>query len=271
MADDGHAEERPDGNDVSYPGACAVRPGVGAVVSEHDSPWSRCVGDLVAANRILAHHGVLDGFGHVSARHPDDPALFLLSRSLAPELVGADDIMVFDLDATAQQGDGRRPYLERFIHSEIYKARPDVHAVVHSHSPSVIPFAASSVPLRPIYHMSGYLGVAPRVFEIREEFGFTDMLVRTREHGRALAAELGAGNVVLMRGHGFVAVAESLPVVVYRGIYTEINASLQQRAIALGGTVTYLDPEEAALADATNRGVIDRPWALWKAKVLGPR
>jgi ribulose-5-phosphate 4-epimerase/fuculose-1-phosphate aldolase len=138
-------------------------------------------------------------------------------------------------------GDTRNPYLERFIHGEIYRIRPDVQAIVHSHSPSVIPFAASSARLRPIYHMSGFLTGETRVFDIRHKFGCTDMLVRNRDHGAALAAELGTKGVVLMRGHGFVACGPSIPVAVYRAVYTEKNADLQQRAITLGGEVTYLD------------------------------
>ena len=230
---------------------------------------SEVIADVVVANHILARQGVVDGFGHVSARHPHDPQKFLLSRSRAPELVEAADIMVFDLDCEAQGGDLRTGYLERYIHGEIYKLRPDVHAVVHSHSPSVIPFAASSVRLRPIYHMSGFLTGQTRVFDIRHAFGCTDMLVRNREHGAALAAEQGDRGVVLMRGHGFVACGMSIPVAVYRAIYTEQNASLQQRAIALGGEVTYLDDDEARLSEATNRGVVGRPWELWKRQVQG--
>lgn len=226
--------------------------------------------DLVAANRILAHHGVLDGFGHVSARHPERPDRFLLSCSRAPALVSAADIMEFDLDSAAQGGDNRKPYLERFIHGEIYRMRSDVKAIVHSHSPSVIPFAASSVKLRPVYHMGSFLSAGAPVFDIRRHFGCTDMLVRNRAQGAALAGELGAQGVVLMRGHGFVTVAESIPVVVYRAIYTEVNAAAQQKAIALGGTVTYLEPDEAACSDETNRAVSDRPWELWKRQVLDP-
>jgi ribulose-5-phosphate 4-epimerase/fuculose-1-phosphate aldolase len=227
------------------------------------------IDDIVVANHILARLGIVDGFGHVSSRHPDDPDRYLLSRSRAPELVEAADIMVFDLDSNAQDGDTRTGYLERYIHGEIYKARPDVMAVVHSHSPSVIPFAASSVRLRPIYHMSGFLGGQTRVFDIRHHFGCTDMLVRNGDHGRALAADLGDRGVVLMRGHGFVACGQSIPVAVYRAAYTEQNAALQQRAISLGGEVTYLDDEEAKLAEATNRGVVSRPWELWKRQVTG--
>lgn len=225
--------------------------------------------DLVAANRILAHYGVLDGFGHVSVRHPERTGAFLLSCSRAPDLVTAGDIMAFDLDSNALDGDARKPYLERFIHGEVYRMRPDVQAVVHSHSPSVIPFAASSVKLRPVYHMGSFLGAGAPVFDIRRHFGCTDMLVRNGEQGAALARELGPAGVALMRGHGFVAVAESIPVVVYRAIYTELNAAAQQKTIALGGTVTYLEPDEAARSDETNRGVSDRPWALWKRLASG--
>ncbi|MFO1316567.1 MAG: class II aldolase/adducin family protein [Burkholderiales bacterium] len=224
------------------------------------------VDDLVAANRILAGLGVLDGFGHVSARHPDRPDRFLLARSVAPELVTRNDIMTFDLESNAQDGDTRNPYLERFIHGAIYARRPDVQAVVHSHAPAVVPFAASSVRLQPIYHMSSFLRAGAPVFEIRARFGQTDMLVRDHAQGAALAGELGSHAVVLMRGHGFCAVGESVPVAVFRAFYTQTNADLQQRAIALGGSVTYLDIEEALRADETNTRVIARPWALWKAK-----
>ena len=233
------------------------------------TPPAALIDDLVSANRILAGLSVLDGFGHVSARHPEHPDRYLLSRSLAPELVARDDIMTFDLASAAQEGDTRTPYLERFIHGEIYARRPDVHAVVHSHSPAVVPFAASSVRLRPIYHMSGFLRASVPVFEIRERFGMTDMLVRNAAQGEALAEELAGAPVILMRGHGFCAVGDSIPVAVYRAVYTQSNAALQQQAIMLGGSVTYLDPEEGARAEETNRRVISRPWDLWKAKFHG--
>lgn len=229
------------------------------------------IDDLVTANRILAHYGVLDGFGHVSARHPDRAGAFLLSCSRAPDLVAAGDIMAFDLDSNALDADTRKPYLERFIHGEIYRARPDVAAVVHSHAPSVIPFAASSVALRPIYHMASFLGRGAPVFDIAERFGSTDMLVRNGAQGRALAETLDGSGVALMRGHGYVAVAPTVPRAVFRAIYTQLNALLQQQAIALGGAVRYLDPEEAELADRNNAGTIMRPWELWKAKAKGGR
>lgn len=222
--------------------------------------------DLVTANRILAGMGIVDGFGHISVRHPARSDHFLLSRSLAPELVTRDDIMTLDLDGAPVDGDSRGPYLERFIHSEIYARRPDVHSIVHSHAASVVPFTASSTRLRPIYHMSGFLRGGAEVFEIRERFETTDMLIRNRAQGAALADKLGPDAVVLMRGHGFCTVGESIPVAVFRAVYTQSNADLQQRAIALGGTVTFLDTEEALRADESNRGVIARPWGLWKAK-----
>jgi len=228
------------------------------------------IDDVVAANRILAGLGVLDGFGHVSARHPDRTDRFLLSRSLAPELVTRDDVMTFDLESNAQDGDARAPYLERFIHGAIYARRPDVHAIVHSHAPAVVPFAASSVRLQPIYHMSSFLREGAPVFEIRARFGQTDMLVRDHAQGAALADELASHAVVLMRGHGFCAVGESVPVAVFRAFYTQTNADLQQRAIALGGSVAYLDIEEALRADETNTRVVARPWAMWKAKFAPP-
>ena len=222
--------------------------------------------DVVAGNRILAGLGVLDGFGHVSARHPDHSDRYLLSRSLAPELVTRDDIITYDLASNPQNGDTRAPYLERFIHGEIYAKRPDVHAVVHSHSPAVVPFAATSVPLRPIFHMSSFLRSGAPVFEIRERFGMTDMLIRNNAQGGALAEKLGEGAIVLMRGHGFCSVGESVAVAVFRAVYTQTNADLQQRAMALGGNVTFLESEEARLSEETNRRVIPRPWELWKAK-----
>lgn len=225
------------------------------------------VQDLVVANRVLARHGVLDGFGHVSARHPADPGRYLLSRSRAPELVSAEDLMVFDLDSQAVGGDGRQPYLERFIHGEVYRARPDVLAIVHSHAPPVIPFAASSVGLRPIYHMSSFLVRGAPVFDIRSRFGATDMLVRNGDQGRALAESLGKSDVALMRGHGFVASAPSVPHAVYRALYTTLNATLQQQAIALGGAITYLEPDEAEQSDRTNQAAIARPWEVWKRMV----
>jgi HCOMODA/2-hydroxy-3-carboxy-muconic semialdehyde decarboxylase len=228
------------------------------------------IDDLVAANRILSDQGVVDGFGHVSARREADEMCFLLARSMAPGLVTADDIMEFDLDGNALDPRGRTLYVERFIHSEIYKAHPEIKAIVHSHSPSIIPFGVTSVPLRPIYHMSSFLGAGAPIFEIREAGGpATDMLIRTPELGAALARSIGTSAVALMRGHGDVVVGASVEQVVFRAIYTEINAKLQAEALRLGeGQVNFLNTEEAAKATATNNAVLGRPWELWKRQAL---
>jgi ribulose-5-phosphate 4-epimerase/fuculose-1-phosphate aldolase len=223
--------------------------------------------DLAAASRILADLGVLDGFGHVSLRHPNDPNRFLMSRSLAPALVTPDDIMEFDLDGNAIDARGRAVFLERFIHGEIYRARPDVNAVVHSHSPGVIPFGVSQTPLKPLYHNPAFLGAGIPVFDIRAVAGDTDMLVRNAALGKALAQTLADKPVALMRGHGSVAVGPSVQAATFRAYYTEVNARLQAQAISLGGPVTYLTPEESAKADATNMQVLGRVWDLWKRKV----
>jgi HCOMODA/2-hydroxy-3-carboxy-muconic semialdehyde decarboxylase len=225
--------------------------------------------DLVAASRILAQEGVLDGFGHVSLRHPADPARFLMSRSLAPALVTAADIVEHDLDGNGIDAKGRSLFLERFIHGEVYRARPDVNAVVHSHSAAVIPFGVVAVPMQALFHSAGFLAQGVPVFDIRKAFGMTDMLVRNAAIGRALAADLGDKPVVLMRGHGNVVVGPSLPVATFRAVYTEVNARLQIQAAVLGGPVTFLDPEEGAKTDEIHQAVVGRPWELWKRKALG--
>ena len=228
------------------------------------------IDDLVAANRILVDQGVLDGYGHVSVRHPADPQRYLMSRSIAPELVTAADVMEYDLDSNPVDARGRATYLERFIHGEVYRVRPDVRAVVHDHSPSVIPFGVSTAPLRPLYHMSAFLGGGVPVFDIKTASGqSTDMLVRTAALGKSLAQTLGTRPVALMRGHGAVVVGASLPLVVFRAVYTEMNARLQAQALALGGPVTYLDDEEARRAEASVGGTVTRPWELWRRKALG--
>ena len=227
------------------------------------------IDDLVSANHILFKEGVVDGFGHVSARHDKDPERFLLARGIAPATVAAGDIMEFDLTGEPTDARGRKPYLERYIHSEIYRARPDVLAIVHSHSPSLIPFGITGTSLRPVYHMSGFLGSTTPIFEIRETGGpATDMLIRDRKLGAALAKSLGPSSFALMRGHGSVAVGATLKQVVYRAIYAEVNARLQSEAMRLG-PITFLNEAEAANAARTNDGVIDRPWELWKKRADG--
>lgn len=228
-------------------------------------PDPALVDDLVAANHILVDEGVLDAFGHVSVRHDRQPDRFLLARNMAPGQVRAADILQFALDGTPLDAGDRRVYLERFIHGAIYRARPDVMAVVHSHSPSVVPFSVSRrARLRPVCHMSGFLGAGAPLFEIRDAAGdASDLLVRDDRLGRALADTLGASSFVLMRGHGSTTVAPSLKLVVYRAVYAEVNAKLQMQALQLGDP-EYLTDGEAKTAMESTEGQVERPWALWK-------
>jgi len=224
------------------------------------------VEELVAANHILYAQSVVDGFGHVSARHDTDPARFWLSRSMAPGLVTAGDILEFDLDSNPIDGRTVGLYAERFIHGEIYRRRPDVKAIVHSHSPAVIPFGVTNVALKPIFHMSAFLGAGVPVFEIRDTAGDTDMLIRNASLGIALARCLEDKPAALMRGHGALAVGASLPQAVFRAIYLEINARLQSEAMRLG-KINFLTREEANLAAAANDTHVMRPWMLWKNEI----
>ena len=251
-------------------GLCLVGLPVFAQPRSAGTPDPKLIEDVVVANRVLADLGVVDGFGHVSVRHDKDPDRYLMSRSMAPALVKAEDILEYDLDSVAVDAKGQALFLERFIHGEIYKARPDVKAVVHSHSPSVIPFGVSKTRLQPIYHMSSFMGLDVPVFEIREVTGpASDLLVRNAQIGAVLAKVLGDKTVALMRGHGSVTVGISIPQVVFRAYYAEMNARLQSEAIKLGA-VTYLNADEAAAAAKTNDGLVMRPWELWKRKVMKP-
>jgi HCOMODA/2-hydroxy-3-carboxy-muconic semialdehyde decarboxylase len=220
--------------------------------------------DLVAANHILYDHGVVDAFGHVSVRHDKQPDRFLLARNMAPGSVTTSDILEFHLDGSPVDPKGPRPYLERFIHSEIYRARPDVTAVVHSHSHSIVPFSISARHrLRAVSHMAGFIGTAAPLFEIRDAGGpATDLLIRSPELGRALAASLAKSNIVVMRGHGSTVTAPSLPLVVYRAVYAELNARYQAEAMR-HGPITALTAEEAAACAAATEGQVHRPWELW--------
>jgi HCOMODA/2-hydroxy-3-carboxy-muconic semialdehyde decarboxylase len=213
---------------------------------------------------------VVDGFGHVSLRHPEKPNRYLISRSLAPALVTADDIVELNLDSTPAMEGTAKSYLERFIHGEIYRARPDVTAVVHSHSAAVIPFGAvPGASLKPISHMGGFIGEGAPVFEIRDAGGpATDMLVKTPELGAALAKSLGDYPMVLMRGHGATMVGMSIRQAVYRAIYAELNARLQADALRLGSP-NYLNKDEAAGAAKANDANMDRAWDLWVRAVRG--
>lgn len=224
--------------------------------------------DLALANHILVNQGVLDGFGHISVRHPHKPDRFFIARSMAPALVEVADIVEVDLDGNVHDAQGRRTYVERFIHSAIYKARPDVMSVIHSHSPAVIPFGVTGARLRPICHMSGFLGAVTPVFEIRHSAGeSTDLLISSQALGESLATTLGKANVALMRGHGSVTVGTSIKQVVYRGIYTESNARLQSEASRFG-EITFLTDAEAQATSEMNDQHLDRPWEMWKRDAL---
>jgi ribulose-5-phosphate 4-epimerase/fuculose-1-phosphate aldolase len=224
--------------------------------------------DLVAGSRILALHEVLDAYGHISARSDRRPDRFIMSRSRAPALVTAADLMELGPDSEPAAGDARKGFIERYIHGEIYRSRPDVMAVVHSHSASVIPFGATRTRLRPIYHMASFLWSGAPVFEIRKQSEENDLLIRDRPLGKALAETLGGCTCVLMRGHGMTVVADSIPAVVFRAIYTEMNARLQIQAMQLEGPIEFLSDVEGRRSWAANSGTLERPWELWKAKAL---
>jgi HCOMODA/2-hydroxy-3-carboxy-muconic semialdehyde decarboxylase len=226
--------------------------------------------DLAVAYRILAMEGVIDAYGHVSVRHPGNPNRFLMSRSLGPALVTPADILEYDLDATPVDPQGRNSVLERFIHGEIYKARPDVMVVVHSHAPSVIPFSISQVPLRPVFHMATFLYKGVPVWDsrtVKDPMAAT-LLVRNGVIGKSLAAALADKPVALLRGHGNVVVGPSLQVTIRDAIYTEVNANMLLAALSLGGPVTYISAEEGAAVEK-NPGDTARGWDLWKRKALG--
>ena len=229
---------------------------------------AQLVDDLVVGNRILANEGVLDGLGHISVRHDQDSNRFLLSRDLAPALVTAADIIEYDLAGSAVS-DTRQGYQERFIHAAIYKARPDVRSIVHAHTPSVLVFADSSVPLRPMSHMAAFIADGVPKYEMRKVQGSTGMLVNNFQLGVSLAEALGDKAVALMRGHGVVIVGPNIPEAVSRGIFLDINARVQIQATALGGTVSGLGPQDVAPMAPTGAGGYPRSWPFWKQRAMG--
>lgn len=224
------------------------------------------VSDLALANQILDDKEVLDGYGQVSVRNPRNPNQYFLSRSMAPALVSESDIMTFDLDSNPVGNDKREPYAERFIHGEIYRARPDVNAIVNCYSPDLIPFGVTKVPLRALYHMTAFIASGVPVFEIRDfrAAGNKSMLVNNHELGQALAHVLGKNAAVLVRGHGAVIVGVSIPQAVGRSVYLQINAKLQMKAIALGQPINYLADGEDVPAAAS---LFELDWDAWKEEV----
>ena len=228
------------------------------------SDLTQAIRDLVVANRILAHEGVVDAYGHISMRHPNEPNRYLLSCSRSPELVTVNDIMEFELDGTPVRGDTRLPYVERHIHGGIYERRPDINSVVHSHAEDVLPFGIAPTPLRPVIHSGGFMGEAAPIWDIREKFGDTTLLVTNMDQGRDLAQSLGGGKVTLMRGHGFAAAGIALQDVVRISVYLPKNARVLQKALALGG-VSYLSPGEIEKRLAINPVGMEsaRAWEYW--------
>lgn len=232
------------------------------------------VDDLVVANRILANEAILDGLGHISVRHDQRSDRFLLARDLAPGLVTAADLVEYDLDGRAVSAQAPQGVSERFIHAAIYTARPDVMSIVHAHTPSVLAFAVSNIPLRPVYHMSAFLVGGVPMFDIRKVAGSTGMLVNDGQLGAALARTLGDKTVALMRGHGYVVVGPTIPEAVSRSIFLDVNARVQAQAMALGGTVTFMSPQDVGplggqAAQAGQSPAYPRSWWFWKARAIG--
>jgi ribulose-5-phosphate 4-epimerase/fuculose-1-phosphate aldolase len=221
------------------------------------------IDELFAANRILTGECVLDGFGHVSVRHPSAPTHYLMTRNNIGDPAGG--LVELDEDSRLVAPTDVRPSIERFIHGEIYRARADVAAVVHTHAPALIPLGVTTTPLRPLYHMCGFLAGGTPVFDIRREHGMTNLLVTSAELGRSLAASLGQHAVVLMRGHGATVVGASLKEAVFRAIYTVINAQLLPVARQLG-EVTFRADADPRLAEELHHAVLSRPWDHWLRK-----
>jgi HCOMODA/2-hydroxy-3-carboxy-muconic semialdehyde decarboxylase len=230
----------------------------------------RVLNDLVIANRILAKEDIVDAYGHISVRHPDNPKRFFLARSLAPELITRDDLVEHDLESQPVKEEKRALYLERFIHGAIYEARPDVMSVVHAHAEDILPFGiANGTPLRPVIHAGSFIGAHVPVWDIRENFGDTNVLVANVAQGRDLAKKLAGNNVALMRGHGFASAGRSIIEVVRMSVYLPRNARALMKAKQLGGEITYLSEGEIA---ARNRGYSPyapetwRTWEYWAHK-----
>lgn len=227
------------------------------------------VEELVLANHILYDQNAVDGYGHISVRNPINPNTFFLARSVAPSMVQVDDIMEFDMDGKALNGDTRTAYGERFIHSGIYKRRQDVNSVVHGHAAPVLPYGLTGKSLKPVYHMSAFLGEGAPIFEIRQyakPSPDTDMFVSNMDLGEGLAQTLGKHYFVLMRGHGYAAAADSIRKVVFRSVYAVQNAAIQSEAMKIGNP-KYLTAEEALKSKETIEKTINRPWELWVQRV----
>jgi ribulose-5-phosphate 4-epimerase/fuculose-1-phosphate aldolase len=219
--------------------------------------------ELVTANRILAREGVVDSFGHISARHPDNPQRYLLSRARAPDCIEGADIMEFTLEGEAVDAKGRAPYLERFIHGAIYEARPEVMSVVHNHSESVIPFGVTGKKIRPIFHVGASIGHEVPVWDSHDHFGDTALLVENMAMGRDLAKRMDGAATALMRGHGATVVGRNVRHAVYVSVYLEVNARLQTQAMAMGDIKFLTAGEVDKVLERSGPYGINRAWENW--------
>jgi HCOMODA/2-hydroxy-3-carboxy-muconic semialdehyde decarboxylase len=231
-----------------------------------DAPGT--IEDLVLANHILAAQNVFDAYGHITLRNPANPQRYFMARALPAELVTAEDIFEFDLDSNLTGSKRPDLFVERFLHGEVYKARPDVHSVIHCHTPELLPFGDAGVPLRATFGLAGFIAEGIPLFDIRKDFGMTDLLIRDGARGKALTAVLANKPAALMRGHGAVVVGPTIPIAVGRAVYMQISARVQAQAMAMamGSQVTYLTPEEG------KQSVVEayrRAWELWRRKALG--
>lgn len=237
--------------------------------TSNDDKVRGAIKELVAANHVLAKLNLVDAFGHITVRNPVNPQRYLMARAIAPAMVTDQDIMEFDLDSNAIDPGAGSPSFERFIHGEIYKVRPDVNAVVHTHSPTIIPFSVSQTPLRPILHTGAFLAPTVPIFDPRETAGPSNLLISDQRLGKALAQTLSGNTVVLIRGHGDAVVAPTIGLAVYRAYFTEVSAKLLLESRQLDGPIKFLEPDEAARAnDLRNTGYI-RQWDLWKKELGG--
>jgi HCOMODA/2-hydroxy-3-carboxy-muconic semialdehyde decarboxylase len=226
---------------------------------------SAAISEVVIANRVVAHLRLVDSFGHVTVRNPENPQRFFMSRARAPGLVTKEDILEFNLDSTAADLRGLRPYAERFIHGSLYKSRPDVMAICHNHAHELLPLAVTKTVMRPALHSASVIGHEVPVWDIRDRFGDTNMLVTTNEMGDSLASTVGEGKAALMRGHGSVVVGKSVQDAVFTTFYLRLNAEVLIKSMSMGGTITYLSPGEVALSGELHSqpGAQGRAWEDW--------
>ena len=229
--------------------------------------------ELVLANHILALEGVLDAYGHVSVRNPNDPDTFLMSRSRSPEIVDEGDILVHDLQGNVEGVAGRELYRERFIHAAIFAARPDVNAVIHSHADDVLPFGISTLPFQAVFHGASQIGADPApVWDIRTEFGDTNLLVENMDQGTSLSRALHDRTIVLMRGHGFAAGGATLLNLLKMVTAIPRNARVILDVLHAGGIPVPLSAGEVAIRDATDMTTpaAQRQWEFWSRRLGVP-